>query len=349
MRYIALLPLLFAIPFLSADWKEKTYRGANCGPHLTEQDVADFADYGGNLLRVAFPTLLFRYLEAPYDFNEEAFTELDRILALGEKYDVDILIDPHRYPGMIFPWTTFASDEFWKDFKYHDLFIETWTEIATRFGSKYDSIAGYDLINEPALLRGGNIGQARDLNLLYQKTVAAIREIDPDTYIVLASPRLRYGDQVVSYNNGIFYLQLPDDPNLVVETHMYTPQSLTHQDFWDREGKLIDYPGVIDGRLWNADTVAENFQEVIEFQKKTGVPIFIGEFSVTRWRGESGDQYVKDVIDLAEAHGFHWAYHAYRESPIWDPEMSNTDKSDESRSPNAPRIELLKSYWQQNK
>ena len=340
------LTLILAGPSAAAGkWHEQTYRGANANFEITDEDVRDFAVYGGNLLRIGFAECMFRDLEAPYALNEEAFTHLERILESGERHGVDILIDPHRYPGMIFPWTTFASDEFWKDFKYHDLMIEVWVEIARRFGNRFDSIAGYDLINEPALLNGGDQRPEANLNDLYARTIAAIREYDAHNYIVLASPRFHYGDQEINYNNGISYLKIPDDPNIVIQTHMYYPQDFTHQDFWDREGQLVDYPGEVNGKLWNAEAIFENFREVIIFQKQWNVPILLGEFSATRWTGDHGLRWLRDVIDVAETYGFHWAYHAFRESYVWDPELSVTDREDRTRSGDAKRMMMLKDYF----
>ena len=54
------------------------------------------------------------------------------------------------------------------------------------------------------------------------------------------------------------------------------------------------------------------------------------------------------MIELAEKYGWSWAYHAYRESQVWDAEMSITDRADSVRRADAPRWALLKTYFARN-
>ena len=56
----------------------------------------------------------------------------------------------------------------------------------------------------------------------------------------------------------------------------------------------------------------------IDFQKKTGCQLYVGEFSVIRWApGGSGVNYLKDVLSLFETNRWSWTYHAFREWPGW--------------------------------
>ena len=44
------------------------------------------------------------------------------------------------------------------------------------------------------------------------------------------------------------------------------------------------------------------------------MPYYIGEFSVVCWAPEgSGEQYLRDVMELFEQRGWSWSYHAFRE------------------------------------
>jgi hypothetical protein len=47
------------------------------------------------------------------------------------------------------------------------------------------------------------------------------------------------------------------------------------------------------------------------------------------------------MISVFNEFGFSWAYHAYRESQIWDAERNNFDRNDQSRKKTTPRKELL--------
>src|ERR1035438_1783085 len=143
---------------------------------------------------------------------------------------------------------------------------------------------------------------------------------------------------------GMSYLEPPADTNVVYSPHMYEPHEFTHQGVQGRP-EPFPYPGAIKGREWNRKTVEETLQPVVDFQRKFGAPIFMGEFGAPRWRGEDANRYLRDVIEVCEAHGWSWAYHSYREWEGWDAERSNTNKDDRERKATTPRLELLKGYF----
>ena len=58
--------------------------------------------------------------------------------------------------------------------------------------------------------------------------------------------------------------------------------------------------------------------------------------------------WIEDVINFFEENNISWAYHAWREASYWDAEKSNTDKYDEKRYTNTPRMEILKNHFQKN-
>lgn len=87
-------------------------------------------------------------------------------------------------------------------------------------------------------------------------------------------------------------------------------------------------------------------QPVVEFQKKTGCQIYVGEFSAIRWApGGSGVNYLRDVLNLFETNGWSWAYHAYREWPGWGLEYEGAKTDTQGPLSTTPRLELLKTFW----
>ncbi len=79
------------------------------------------------------------------------------------------------------------------------------------------------------------------------------------------------------------------------------------------------------------------------------VHIYIGEFSAIRWAPDnSAYRYLKDVIDIFEAHDWDWSYHAFREWDGWSVEHGS-ERGERQRSP-VPndREKLLRSWYQQN-
>jgi aryl-phospho-beta-D-glucosidase BglC (GH1 family) len=315
---------------------------------LTEKDVADFAAIGGNLLRLSFPDRPLLGLQPPHDFDEQAFAHLERVLDWCEPRGVSVLVDPHRFPGTSHPYTMLGTDQFWQDFRWHDLAVRLWGEIARRCARRGAVVAGYDLLNEPEVKRPIPAGTPGDLNLLYRKLVGSIRAHDARHTIVLAGPRFFEGGRMHGYHEGLGLLEVPADGNLCFETHSYDPTKFTFQGVEAPLDPSMTYPGTIDGTTWDKARQDAEHAPVVEFARRTGRPILVGEFSAARWLGEAGNRWLRDVIEVAEANGWSWAYHAWREYHGWDAEMSNTDADDRSRQASTPRLELLKGYYARN-
>lgn len=321
------------------------YRGANTRPTSTEQDVKDFASWGGNLLRVNGNTRPLMKKEPPYDFDEDAFALYDHMIDYGEKYGVHIAIDPHTTPGTERTTTT-PADKLWNDISYHEHLIRLWDKIARRYKDRKN--ISYDLLNEPGLPNGGARGTAADWNLLVRKLIKTIRAVDKTHTIIIEPPTLRTADgKRVNRLDGMRYLEAPPDGNVVYSPHIYEPHEFTHQGVQGAP-EPVSYPGLIRGKQWNRAALEQAVAAVVEFQKKYDVPIFIGEFSAVRWKGAEANQYLRDVIEICEEHGWSWAYHSFREADVWNAEMNNENKNDKQRYPSTPRLELLKSFYQRN-
>lgn len=320
------------------------HRGVNVGPHITEQDIADLAKTKATLVRASFGAIPFVNKTPPYEFNEDAFNRLRSIVDWCEKHGLKVIVDPHTAPGMRRAWTCYFEDEFWQDKKWHAYLIGIWKRIATEYKDRGDVIAGYDLLNEPVAPLGPPEGPG-DWNHLAAVLVRTIRETG-DRHTIIVEPAATKNEQgeYLSRLRSLRLLKLPPDDNLVVSPHTYQPHAFSHQG---AEGNPagVRYPGVIAGREWNRAALAESLEIISEFQARTKVSVFIGEFSVSRFAGPEGDHYLDDLISLFEERGWSWAYHDYRTSDEWDPEMSTPDFTKTPRDPDAPRMKLLKKYF----
>ncbi len=328
-------------------WKQ--YRGANVQCWATEQDVKNLAASGANLLRFSMPICTLMDMEEPYAFNEDGFSLINNMLNWGEKYGISVLIDPHRYPGTEHKWTMLGSDPFWKEQKYQNLIIDLFDTLAQIGAKRGEVLAGYDLLNEPEIRPNYIKDSTQDINRLYAMLTEAIRKRDSVHTIVYALPRYWVEEEkkMYGYHEGIKYFELPTDNNICLETHTYMPMPFTHQGIWE-ESPYIAYPGEIEGVYWDSAQLELDQKILIEFSKANPeVPIFVGEFSCPRQTGEDGIQYITDVINIAEKHGWSWAYHAFRENEVWDAEMSS-ERKDTVRRESAPRWMLLKSYFAKN-
>ena len=137
-------------------------------------------------------------------------------------------------------------------------------------------------------------------------------------------------------------------PNVVYSVHMYLPHAFTHQGVHG-SGKAYRYPGEIDGKRWDKAQLEAALKPVVEFQRKYGVHIYIGEFSAIRWApDDSAYRYLKDLIDIFEAHDWDWSYHAFREWDGWSVEHG-PDPKDHSRAKTpTDREQLLRSWFAKN-
>ncbi len=330
--------------------KWKTYRGVNVGCDIQEEDIADLARSGANLMRFSMPMCTLMDLEPPYTLRSEAFQKLDSVLLWGEKHKVSVLIDPHRYPGTKHQWTMLGNDPFWQDFKWHDILIQFWDAVASRYADRGNVIAGYDLLNEPEIPIDLIKGSPQDAGLLYEKLTKTIRRKDTVHTLVYALPRVydSVTKKMLGYHHGISFIDIPKDDNRCIETHTYFPKEFTHQNIWE-PGVDIPYPVTIDSVHWDKEQMEKEQEALINFSKNNpDTPILVGEFSCPRWTGDDGIEYIQDVIDIAEKYNWSWAYHAYREASVWDAEMSITDRNDTTRTATAPRWELLRSYFERN-
>ena len=141
-----------------------------------------------------------------------------------------------------------------------------------------------------------------------------------------------------------------DLDRVIYSFHMYQPHIFTHQFRRTKEfPKGIEYPGAIRGVKWDKARLLAAMQPAIDFQREFNVQIYVGEFSAIRWApNESAHRYTRDLIELFEAAGWDWAYHAYREWQGWSVEHG-IDKSNTAPSGTpTKRKKLLLNYFATN-
>jgi endoglucanase len=261
---------------------------------------------------------------ADYDrWLDRELARLDALLPVCERYGIYVLIDLHSPPGGKGTAGGYAGSDsgLFTDRACQDKLVEVWRRVARKYrGSK--AIWGYDLANEPVedfIAEGCDDWQA-----LAERVAKAIREVDPERAIIVEAPPWGGPDSLAD-----FY-PLPVS-NVVYSVHMYLPHTFTHQGVF-HSGQPVSYPGVIDGKLWDKAALEAALKPTIDFQKRYHVAIYIGEFSAIRWApGESAYQYLKDAIEVFEAHGWDWSYHAFREWDGWSVEHTG-DPKDKARS-----------------
>lgn len=222
--------------------------------------------------------------------------------------------------------------------RYQDKLIEVWDRIARRYRGR-QVVYAYDLLNEA--VEGTVADGLLNWRDLATKATETIRAIDPGKPIVFEPGPWGGPD-------GFDFLEPLDLDRVIYSFHMYRPHSFTHQGVHnDRTG--IAYPGRIDGQYWDREALREAMRPAIEFQEIFNVHMYVGEFSAIRWApGDSGYNYLRDVIELFEEYGWDWSYHAFREWDGWSVEHGPDRMDRRPASSPTPRMDLLLRWFEQN-
>ena len=313
--------------------KPETFRGVmSPGRDMVEDDFATLRDWGATLLRYQMcrdwgKTNANRDLA---EFDQWLEGRLDHfenvVLPMCRKYGIRVVLDLHVTPG-----GRNSGGEFNMFFEreYANHFIELWQRMAARFRGNADIIYGYDLCNEP--VQHSEALPECDYWSLQRRAAEAIREIDPETPVIVESNNWA----VPSNFSALSPLALT---NVIYEVHVYNPFQYTHQGVFRPVDEPVSYP--CEDKGWNKDYLRRILIPVRAFEKRHGAKIYVGEFSAAAWAPGAGE-YLRDCIDLFNEFGWDWTYHAFRESRVWDVEMEGADYPSMSPASDSPRKRAL--------
>ncbi|MBJ7402841.1 MAG: glycoside hydrolase family 5 protein [Bradyrhizobium sp.] len=170
-----------------------------------------------------------------------------------------------------------------------------WRQIAERYAGKYPKLV-FEVLNEP----GGQMTSAA-WNTLLNECLGIIRATNPTRTVIAAI--LNVDEMPVEE------LALPpDDRNLIVTFHYYSPLRFTHQgapwsEIFSRVGPL-DWGTPEDERKARAD-----FEKMRIWSERERRPIYLGEFGVYEAApAEARTRYLSFMARHAERLGWAWAY-----------------------------------------
>jgi len=269
--------------------------------HLAFFDRADaehLAALGMNSVRIPFNYRHFEDDNNPFVLKESGFQMLDRIVSLLAEHGIYSILDLHAVPGR--QNQHWHSDngthvaEFWNHRHFQDRVVHLWEAIAERYKDRPE-VAGYNPINEPADPSG------EVLPVFYDRLEAAIRAIDPRHVLFLDGNR---------YSTDFSFLDSRSEPlpNTVYTAHDYALPGIT---------SATEYPGVTRGEFFDRSVVEQTFLRRTEYMRRTGTPIWIGEFGPVYSRDRSQDpwryQLLRDQLEIYREHGASWALWTYKD------------------------------------
>ncbi|MBR0458727.1 MAG: cellulase family glycosylhydrolase [Victivallales bacterium] len=321
---------------------------------MTAQDIRDFAAWNGNLIRFQMAGCGKVDLPGYNEWMEKVLNHLDTLAPVFEECKVWFIIDMHNPPGLRYKnggllgtggdaaaaaFGNDASFRIMNDDTYYQAFLETWRTIARRFkGRPY--LYGYNIVNEPVQTCPVKHSY---LQLQYEAALA-IREIDPETPIVIESNNW-------SSPPSFSYLDPLPLKNIIYQVHMYQPHEYTHQGV-NNDKYVKTYPMMATSypnpeNNWDFNFVRKVLKPVIDFQKKYGARILVGEFSATTW-APGADKYLDDIITVFEENGWDWTYHAFREWQGWSVEHEGPPPKPMPAKEDTARKKVLLKWMRRN-
>ncbi|WP_026475347.1 cellulase family glycosylhydrolase [Alkaliflexus imshenetskii] len=176
-------------------------------------------------------------------------------------------------------------------------FLAQWQQIADFF-KDYPEDLLFEVFNEPH----GNITPAM-WNTMFSDALDVIRVTNPNRVVLM-------GTADFGGLSGVQHIVLPDDENIILSVHYYSPFEFTHQGAeW-----VGSHTNEWLGTKWN-DTRAERelviseFAGTIAFSKNQKIPIHVGEFGAySKADMASRARWTTFMARWFEEQGFSWAY-----------------------------------------
>ena len=303
-----------------------TLRGVMVSTALKSSDVTALASWGANLVRWQLGGNGYAGLTTTdYDSVLAAeLAKLDALLPSLEAAGMHVVVDLHSLSREQFTSTATQTK-----------LIQVWKTIATHYSGN-TAIWGYDIANEPSSDGEGWFPSQLNWNELAERVALGIREVDATRTIIIEPAQ---AGSVL----GFPALRPVRASNIVYSFHFDTPMAFTHQ------GVSTDYPSttVYPNETWTSTWLGTQFAPAVAFQERYKVGMYVGEFSAVRWAPGAYD-WLADVTDLFEAHGWDWSYHAFREYQGWSVEIGEAKTVTTPSTTPTLRQQLLMSLFDEN-
>ena len=257
--------------------RSETYWG---NPKTTQEMIDAVKAQGFNAIRIPVTYAEHVSKDGTYTINQEWLDRVQEVVDYAVNADMYILLNTHH------------ETDYWlkPDMDHEEEAIAEltaiWTQVAQRF-KDYDEKLMFEGMNEPRIKgsasewNGGSPGERRVVYQLNQAFVDAVRATggnNTDRLLVICT----YGNNA-NYDI-IKELKIPEDNNIAVALHMYTPYYFTY----DAEGGYSNWDGSQKASL------ISSLKQIDKYLIKKDVPVMITEF------GAVNKNNTKDVIAWIE-------------------------------------------------
>lgn len=237
--------------------------------------------------------------EEPYTISESFLERIQTVVDKALAEDMKIIINMHHHEAL------YEDPEGQKP-----RFLSQWEQIAEYFRD-YPGDLLFEVLNEPH----GNLSPEL-WNTFFADALKKIRESNPERFVLMGTAD--YGGL-----SGVPHLELPDDENLILSVHYYNPFQFTHQGADWTGDDAEDWLGTEwHGTEAERQTIASEFETVIEFSETHNIPVHVGEFGAySKADMESRARWTNFCARWFEEQGLSWAYWEFSAGfGIYDPD-----------------------------
>jgi endoglucanase len=247
--------------------------------------------------------------------------KVDRVVQLGQAYDIHIDLNFHRAPGYSVNREREEPFNLWTDDDALAAFIFHWETFARRYKGIPSTQLSFNLVNEP--VRPTPDGLTRDDHeRVMRAAVAAVRTIDPDRLIILDG--MSWGNET-----------LPElvDLGVAQSCRAYQPMGVSHYKASWAGGENYPQPSwpgdMPDGHHWNRQRLEAHYQPWIELARQ-GVGVHCGEGGAFMFTPHDVVlAWMSDVLEILQEHNIGFALWNLRGSfGILDSERGDVDYED---------------------
>ncbi len=235
---------------------------------------------------------------------EDDFARLRSVLDVAGQAGLRVLLTLLSVPGRRWRQANggVVDRRLWSEPRYREQCNQFWSDLSERLVG-HPAICGYNLLNEPTLPPSPNASEA--LVTAYDGMVSSIRSADETVPIVIDPPDY-------ASPSGFEGFEPIDDERTIYSLHMYDPYTFTN---WASNKGRLEYPYTEQGESIDRDWLKSTCRTVEEWRKRHSIPasrILVGEFGCDH-RVPGALPYLRDLVDVFDDFGWHWAFYAFRE------------------------------------